>query len=458
MQILFCLGANSKQVFLKKPISQNKKDWFNTPSGFYTLVFLVIRITVDLFCIGVILYYHISRTKRQRYLRSMLKPIKKKIVSGQALKSYNDVNAGEVIDSEKLMHIQYPVFDSMPMPKMPGIGGGGGGGGGAGPGGKGSKEASPSKRITMPRLSLGFNLLEPKQQADTGEKEEEEASNSNDKTTIKEQRVDHKLVLTVPPVQQSFMSVPILNPLSLNSVCINETKNPMLPVTLNRKGDITSTVGSNYYKYVPDAANAYDMYLKSSKPIGTQSPPTPTAAAAATGQPMLHALENTAQPLSAKYYVNTDPNPATLTERKKSELHPQVSSHNDPNAPYLACQEKPDVASSNNYSNYEQQQVNSHHRFHQQQQMKRVDYARMILMDTSDSPRLRHNLIRAKSTDMELHRPSSALIGPSDSYKPYFYNNNNAVYTHYDNNHANYMYQPGMLLSNGEHPYFGKIF
>jgi hypothetical protein len=227
-------------------------------------------------------------------------------------------------------------------------------------------------------------------------------------------------------------------------VCVNEVKNPILPVTLNRKGDITSTNSGNYYKYVPDAANAYDLYLKANK----QSPPTPPDHSAS---------------LSAKYLVSKDPNPATLTERKKVELHPQVSFHNDPNDPlHLACstgEQQQDVTCSNKI-NYEKppHHTSSHHRLQQQQpHMKRADYARMILMDPEDRHSFRNNLIRAKSTDVELNRPWSALVDPSDSYKPY-YQNNVAGNNNYGNNHnANCMYQPGMLLSNGDHPYFGNF-
>lgn len=90
------------------------QDWFNSSTGFYTLVALVVRVTIDLPCIGIILAYHVNRTKRNNFLRNMLKPLKRNIMNGEVLKSYNNLK----IDPNSNSNTNYPVVETMPLPQF----------------------------------------------------------------------------------------------------------------------------------------------------------------------------------------------------------------------------------------------------------------------------------------------------------------------------------------------------
>lgn len=71
------------------------------------------RVTIDLPCIGIILAYHINRTRRNEFLKKMLKPIKRDILNGEVLKSYNNLD----IDT-RVNNVQYPAIDTMPLPSL----------------------------------------------------------------------------------------------------------------------------------------------------------------------------------------------------------------------------------------------------------------------------------------------------------------------------------------------------
>lgn len=68
----------------------------------------MIRVTIDLPCIAIVLAYHVNRTRRNSYLQKMIKPLKRDIMSGKVLKSYNNLD---------LPTNKYPVVDTMPKPE-----------------------------------------------------------------------------------------------------------------------------------------------------------------------------------------------------------------------------------------------------------------------------------------------------------------------------------------------------
>jgi hypothetical protein len=85
------------EIGLNVVLAENSFDWFSTVEGMYTLTALVIRILIDLPCIFVVLIYQISQTKRKKYLKKMLKPLKKNITNGQVLRQYENIDMN-VID------------------------------------------------------------------------------------------------------------------------------------------------------------------------------------------------------------------------------------------------------------------------------------------------------------------------------------------------------------------------
>ncbi|CAF1023794.1 unnamed protein product [Brachionus calyciflorus] len=94
------------EIGLNIVLAENSFNWFNSKEGLYTLIALVVRVTIDLPCIGIILAYHINRTRRNNFLKKMIKPLKKNIMNGEVLKSYNNLDTS----------FSYPLVNSMPEP------------------------------------------------------------------------------------------------------------------------------------------------------------------------------------------------------------------------------------------------------------------------------------------------------------------------------------------------------
>jgi hypothetical protein len=276
------------------------------------------------------------------------------------------------------------------------------------------------------------------------------------------------------------------NQFDLKGVCVNEIKNPMMSVTLNRKGDIppnTSANSGNYYKYVsPEPPNAYDMYMKSAK-IQQQQQQQSSAPATSATDHQSHVSSATPNLENSNYFVSTEhPSPAAtnvsseVTRRKKFDKDPASvrmvwNGVQDDTPPPHKTRVEPTYGNYFQYQPHQQQQQQ-----HQQQQQthhnlrQRADYARMILMNSpydrqqqqQDLLRFKSNLFRAKSTDVELNRPpTSALIASDEStYRPYYLSGAGAAVSpnNFSNNYnANYMYQPAIILPSGQHPYFGEI-
>ena len=79
------------EIGLNILLANNSLNWFNTSTGFYTLVILIVRISFNLPCIFFILFYHINLTKKNIYLKNIMMPLKDSIINGDVLKIYNSI-------------------------------------------------------------------------------------------------------------------------------------------------------------------------------------------------------------------------------------------------------------------------------------------------------------------------------------------------------------------------------
>ena len=93
------------------------KDWFASSSGFYTIIFLVVRVAINIPCITIILVYHLDKSKRNKYLNNMLKPLQQNIMNGEVLKQYNNLKLDQNMANENSGLNKFPVFIPMPRPE-----------------------------------------------------------------------------------------------------------------------------------------------------------------------------------------------------------------------------------------------------------------------------------------------------------------------------------------------------
>ncbi|RNA14794.1 hypothetical protein BpHYR1_039237 [Brachionus plicatilis] len=96
------------EIGLNIVLAENSFNWLNTSEGFYTLIALVVRVTINMPCIAIVLAYHVNRTRRNNFLQKMIKPLKRDIMNGKVLKSYNNLD----------LNPKYPVVDIMPKPDV----------------------------------------------------------------------------------------------------------------------------------------------------------------------------------------------------------------------------------------------------------------------------------------------------------------------------------------------------
>lgn len=96
------------EIGLNILLANNSLNWFNTNMGFYTLVFLIVRVCFNLPCVLFILIYHINVTKKNVYLKNLMMPLKDSIINGDVLKIYNSIKIDNFeVPSE--MHHSMPV-------------------------------------------------------------------------------------------------------------------------------------------------------------------------------------------------------------------------------------------------------------------------------------------------------------------------------------------------------------
>jgi hypothetical protein len=106
------------EVGLNFLLAETSFVWFNSSTGFYTLVFLVIRVSIDIPCIAIIVLYFLNKSKRKKYLNNMLKPLQENIINGEVLKQYNnlklDQTMAKTVYDQKNQPNKFPAFVPMP--------------------------------------------------------------------------------------------------------------------------------------------------------------------------------------------------------------------------------------------------------------------------------------------------------------------------------------------------------
>ena len=70
----------------------------------------MVRTSINLPCITIILVYHVDKTKRNKYLNNMLKPLQQNIMNGEVLKQYNNLK----LDQNEADASKFPVVFPMP--------------------------------------------------------------------------------------------------------------------------------------------------------------------------------------------------------------------------------------------------------------------------------------------------------------------------------------------------------